>query len=76
MCQNLKIIFIGCGRGAKNISTKQYRLGQYKVTTINLFKKQRPTKISQFSLKPTKINTWKRKAVWNKNQINSFGTLI
>lgn len=73
MCQNLKIIFIGCGRGAKNISTKQYRLGQYKV---NLFKKQRPTKISQFSLKPTQINTRKRKAVWNKNQINSFGTLI
>lgn len=60
----------------KNISTKQYRLGQYKVTTINLFKKQRPTKISQFSLKPTQINTRKRKAVWNKNQINSFGTLI
>lgn len=39
-------------------------------------KKQRPTKISQFSLKPTQINTRKRKAVWNKNQINSFGTLI
>lgn len=39
---------------------------KYKVTTVNLFKKQRPTKISQFSLKPTQINTRKRKAVWNK----------
>lgn len=74
--KSIHIVCIGCGRGAKNISTKQYRLGQYKVTTINLFKKQRPTKISQFSLKPTQINTRKRKAVWNKNQINSFGTLI
>lgn len=74
--KSIHIICIGCGRGAKNISTKQYRLRQYKVTTVNLFKKQRPTKISQFSLKPTQINTRKRKAVWNKNQINSFGTLI
>lgn len=66
-------IFLQSNTDSDNIKSQPLT---YKVTTINLFKKQRPTKISQFSLKPTQINTRKRKAVWNKNQINSFGTLI
>lgn len=42
--KSIHIICIGCGRGAKNISTKQYRLRQYKVTTINLLEKTTPYK--------------------------------